>query len=275
MGKLSVHGPLHPSPASAGDRRRDRRPTPVSFPLRIGAQPARHPATPSLCARRAARPHGAGLHLGPERVGRRQQLLRRRRSGRHQELEGVPVRVPRRVELHHRRQATGVAVGDGAVGPDLRVLELEHARARGAGGGRGRRAGLCGDPALVRCLGRDRRRCGVGRHARRGAHVPLQQPRRAARAGARRRRLLPGAGAGAGRDEVDPRRRRHDRLRVPGQAAAGVHRAAGLRRRLPARGSRPAAPDASGRCSRRAPRWSSAAAGGCCWCRCGRSPTGR
>ena len=45
-------------------------------------------------------------------------------AGGHQELEGVLLRLARLVELHHRRQAAGVAVGDGAVGPDLRIQQL-------------------------------------------------------------------------------------------------------------------------------------------------------
>ena len=55
-----------------------------------------------------------------------------------QELEGVLLRLARLLELHHRRQAARLAVGDGAVGADLRLQQLEHARAAGA---RGRRRG--------------------------------------------------------------------------------------------------------------------------------------
>ena len=39
-----------------------------------------------------------------------------------QELEGVLLRLDRLVELHHRRQAAGVAVGDGALRSPLRLL---------------------------------------------------------------------------------------------------------------------------------------------------------
>ena len=70
-------------------------------------------------------------------------------AGRHEELEGVLLRLARLLELHHRRQAAGVALGDGAVGPDLRLQQLEHARAAGARGRRRRR----------RC---STRRCGAG-----------------------------------------------------------------------------------------------------------------
>ena len=65
---------------------------------------------------RAARRHGRPLHLGPRRVGLGQQLLLGRGAGRHQELEGVLLRLVGRGQLHHHRQATGRPVGHGAVG---------------------------------------------------------------------------------------------------------------------------------------------------------------
>ena len=49
-----------------------------------------------------------------------------------EELEGVLLRLVRRGQLHHRRQAAGVAVGDGAVGADLRRQLVEHPGAAGA-----------------------------------------------------------------------------------------------------------------------------------------------
>ena len=74
------------------------------------------------------------LHLGAVVVsGHGQRLLRGRRQIGNGELEGVSVRLPRPGELHHRRQAPGLAVGDGALGTDLRLLELEHAPPRGVG----------------------------------------------------------------------------------------------------------------------------------------------
>ena len=48
----------------------------------------------------------------------------------HQELEGVLLRLVRLVQLHHRRQAPGLAVGHGALGPRLRPQLVEHPRAR-------------------------------------------------------------------------------------------------------------------------------------------------
>ena len=48
----------------------------------------------------------------------------------HEELEGVLLRLLRLGELHHRRQAARRALGDGALGPDLRRQLVEHPRAR-------------------------------------------------------------------------------------------------------------------------------------------------
>ena len=88
------------------------------------------------------------------------------------------------VELHHRRQAAGVAVGDGAVGADLRLNSLEHPRAAGARWASPRSA--CSTPrcALVRRRRRAARRRGPRADAGRRADVPVQQPGRAARAAA-------------------------------------------------------------------------------------------
>ena len=56
------------------------------------------------------------LPLGPRRVGLGELVLLGRGAGRHEELEGVLLRLDRRVELHHRRQDARVAVGDGDLG---------------------------------------------------------------------------------------------------------------------------------------------------------------
>ena len=48
------------------------------------------------------------------------------------ELEGVLLRLLRLRELHHGRQATGVAVGDGAVRAHVRGERVEHSGAAGA-----------------------------------------------------------------------------------------------------------------------------------------------
>ena len=102
--------------------------------------------------------------------------------------------------------------------------------------------------ATVRRVVRGRRgaprRRRAGADAGRRAHVPVRQPRRAARAAARRGRVRAGARARGGLDPLAAARRRPGRVRLPRQDAAGVPRRAGVRPRLPAR--RPdaaAAPD--------------------------------
>ncbi len=131
-----------------------------------------------------------------------------------------------------------------------------------------------------------RRAAGTGRGAARGrglradtrgrVDVPVQQPRRAAGADARRGRVLRAARLRARRQPVVAgRRRRRGGLRVPGQDAAGVPGAARLRRRLSDRRRRAAARPRC--CGWRAPwrRWSSRAAGTCCSSSCGRRRRGR
>ncbi|GAA3435348.1 hypothetical protein GCM10018954_049540 [Kutzneria kofuensis] len=65
----------------------------------------------------AAAGHRRAVPVGPERVGLRQRLLRAGGAGRQPELGGAAVRLARSRQRHHRRQAAGRAVGDGAVGP--------------------------------------------------------------------------------------------------------------------------------------------------------------
>ena len=99
------------------------------------------------------------------------------------------------VEPHHRRQAAGLAVGDGALGPHVRRQLVEHPRAAGARGRRLRRR--CCTLTVRRWFGAGRRAARRRRpraDAGRGADVPLQQPGRAAGAAARRRRLRDAAG---------------------------------------------------------------------------------
>ena len=89
--------------------------------------------------RRAAARHRAAVPGRAVRVGLGQPVLLGRGRGRQQELDGVPVRLARLVQLHHRRQAAGLAVGDGPVGADLRpelVVDPGAAGARGRGRGR-------------------------------------------------------------------------------------------------------------------------------------------
>ncbi len=139
------------------------------------------------------------------------------------------------VELRHGRQDAGVALGHGDLGAHLRCELVERPRTAGAGGRRrGRDLVRDGQAVVLADGGTDRGR-GVRVDPGRGAHVPVQQSRRAARAPARRRRV---------HDDPSPRRRPHalarrhrraGRIRLPRQGAAGVPGAARVRDRVPAR----------------------------------------
>ena len=63
-------------------------------------------------------------------------FLRRRRPGRTQSWEAFLFGSLDAGNVDHRRQAARLAVGDGAVGADLRLLLVEHAGAAGADGRR-------------------------------------------------------------------------------------------------------------------------------------------
>ncbi len=121
----------------------------------------------------------------------------RRRAGRDEELERVLLRLDRHLQLHNRRQAARVAVGDVAVRADLRIQQPEHADPAGA---RGRRVGcapLRGGAALVRLRRRSRRGSAARDHACRRPDVPPEQSRRSAGDAAGRGRVLHDARAGA------------------------------------------------------------------------------
>ena len=77
-------------------------------------------------------------------------LLCRRGEERNRELEGLLLRLARSGLVHHRRQATGGPVGDGALGADLRLLQLEHAAPRGSRRRRHRDGALPPGAPLVR-----------------------------------------------------------------------------------------------------------------------------
>ena len=112
----TVRGPImSPCPRSCSrprPRHRSRRPPPADWVTsgtgrRRGRAARGHgdPPVGAPGADRAAGAHRRRLPVGPERLGLRQLLLRRRGPGRHQELEGVLLRLARLLELHHRRQA--------------------------------------------------------------------------------------------------------------------------------------------------------------------------
>ena len=120
------------------------------------------------------------------------------------ELEGLLLRLVRRLERHHRRQAAGVAVGHGPVSARLRRQRpgaswcpqaLEGVATVGAA--------VRDRPAPVRAA-RPGLLAGAvaGAHAGRRPDVPVRQPGRAARAAARRRRLRADPGARDGLDAL-------------------------------------------------------------------------
>ena len=216
------------------------------------------------------------LHLRSQLVGICQQLLRRGRPGRHEELEGVLLRLDRLLELHHRRQAAGLALGDGAVGPDLRLQQL-----RACSSPRPWRASPpsgCCTPAVKRWFGDV---AGLGAGALLAITPVAALMFRFNNPDALLVLLLVAAAYCLIRalrrreHEVDPRRRCADRLRLPGQDDAGLPRAPGLRARLHDRRADGSAAAELGSCSPRARRSSSAPAGGWRSSRCGRSDHGR
>ncbi len=72
------------------------------------------------------------VRLGPRRIGLGQQLLLGRSASRDQELEGILLRLLRRIELHHRRQTTRRPLGHGALGAGVRGQRVEHPGPPGA-----------------------------------------------------------------------------------------------------------------------------------------------
>ncbi len=136
--------------------------------------------------------HRAALSHRAVEVGLGERVLRGRRAGRQQELDGLVVRLAGLVELHHRRQAAGIAMDHGPVGADLRPQLVVDSRAAGAGRRRGGRAAVRRrEPGQQQ----DRRAVG-GRdprdHPGRDADVPVQQSGRAAGAVDDRRGLRHG-----------------------------------------------------------------------------------
>ena len=133
--------------------------------------PARPPTRTRLGPPGAPRPagrHRPAVPVGPRRVRLGELLLLRGRPGRVGLVEGVLLRLLRRRQLDHRRQAADGAVADGPVGADLRAL------ARGASWCPQALMGVASVGAAARHRpsydevggGRPDRRRGAGAHAR-------------------------------------------------------------------------------------------------------------
>ena len=192
-------------------------------------------------AARSPRAHRRGLPVEPQRQRVGQLLLLRCGASRFAELERPLLRRLRRCRVDHRRQAAGVPVGHGTVGADLRAELVVDPRPAGAHGRRERRPRPCQRQAALGRRGRAARRCGPRPHARRRPDVPLQQPRRAARAAHDGRRLGDGARHRARLDPlVRPRGGAH-RPGLPHQDPPGAARRALPRHRLPRGGGHHAA----------------------------------
>ena len=229
-----------------------------------GCAAAPRPARWARRARRPARRDRAALPVAPRRSGYANEFYAAAAQAGVDELEGVALRLARPGELDHGRQAAGVAVGDGALGPALRRRALEHPRAAGA---RGRRRGRrsCTPP----CAAASAPPAGLLAGAVlaltpvAALDVPLRQPGRAATSCSGRRRPTPSRGrssapaarwlllAGALVGFAFLTKMLQAFLVVPAFAA-----------RLPGRGADAAAARGSCSCSRAAPRCSSRPAGG-------------
>ena len=192
-------------------------------------------------APRAARLHSGPLPVGTGTVGLGELLLRRGRPSGHAQLEGLLLRLLRRLELHHRRQDPRRAVGDGHLCPGVRTELVEPSRAAGADGRGHRRPALRGRASLVGTGGRPDRRDRLRLHSGRGVDVPVRQPRCTPDAVVGRRRLRDDARHRGRQDPVVADSRNAGRFRLSHQDAAGVHRIAGLRTRLPDRRQAPVA----------------------------------
>ena len=130
---------------------------------------------------------GPALHRQPDRQRFRQHLLLGGGAGRLEELVGLVLRLDRRRQLHHRRQAAAVDDAHGPVGAAVRPQLVEHPPAGGAGGlGHGRDP-VRGGAAPVRTSRRDHRGAGDGAVAGRRPDLPLQQPGRPAHSAPGRR----------------------------------------------------------------------------------------
>src|ERR1700730_203302 len=93
------------------------------------------------------------LPVGPGQEWLGERLLRGGGPGRHEELEGVLLRLVRPVQLHHRGQDARLAVGYGDIRADVLFQPLVGAGAAGIGGRGFGPAALRRGQALVRGSG--------------------------------------------------------------------------------------------------------------------------
>ena len=170
-------------------------PADMSTPRPSPAPPpsgTRDPLGPRLPVRRPARPRRRAVPVEPDdqRLSNSTTPPRRRPAA---ELEGVVLRRDRPRQLHHRRQAAAVAVADGPVGTRVRLLAFSVLLPEA----------LCTIAAVGLLFATVRRAFGRRRGpvaAARGADAghdrdrARQQPRRAARAAARRVRATSPSG---------------------------------------------------------------------------------
>ena len=194
---------------------------------------ARARCRPGLGAPDAARPpprHRVPLPLGPRERRMGQLLLHGGGPGRFEELEGVPLRLDRCIQLHHRRQDAGEPLARGDRGPHLRAQLVERARPPGDRRCRGGGRALPRRPPLVRT----RRRAPGGRGPRadagRRADVPVQQSGHVADAVPGPRRVLADPCRGGRPHTLGRADRCRARRRLPRQGAAGVPGDPGVRR---------------------------------------------
>ena len=146
-------------------------------------------ARPSRAAgdrRRRGRPEPVGPVA--QRLG--QHLLHGRGALDGLQLARLPLRLARPRRADDRRQATGRALGPGAVGADLRLLELVAARPRGGDGDPRRAARLRPRPRPLRPRRRDRGGADARADPDHGRDVASQQPGRAADPQLRRRAVV-------------------------------------------------------------------------------------
>lgn len=218
-----IHDPPRCHSLDRRRARRARRPSPV----RVAVAPAVLPPTTRFAPLVPADVPGPAAHhrgrlsVVAGRVGVGQRLLLGRRAGRRQQLamlfgsfdasNAITVDKPPAALWIPELLARVIGVNSWSV---LVPEALDGRGHRGPRGGDGQ--------AVVQQRRRPVRRRRDGVHARGRVDVPFQQPRRAARADAHRRRLRGGAGARGRAHPLDGAGRLARGVRLPGQDDAGV-----------------------------------------------------